>query len=709
VAFWILIVSLHTAYAAGPFSTFLKENSSILGVGHDPAGNLYVYSSAIDGSRSITRLNSSASRIDYTVSTSGSSCNAGNVAALDAAGNVFIAGTESAPYNGYPCVLKFDASGKLVYSFAVEQAAKASVQAIAIDSDGSAVLTGIASELGFPSTPGGFTARDSSLANFAVVQPFIARIDPAGSSLLASAVGVGGRSVAIGPRGDIFVSGGAAGFGVGNGTPLPNSYPITPGAFQSTFTPSIECSFPCQLTFPSSEQYVTRLDAALTRLIYSTYVTGSHGATNQALAVDSAGNAYVTGTTLSTDYPYTPNQPTPARATTFLTKLDPTGSKLVWSVQQGGSLLVFDADGNLILGGSVYPAGGLPYQLGVTFPPPPATGNLPAACLPTGLRAQIAAAVQRVSAADGRILATQLLPATSAQPTAMDVLGDGRVLVGGSSTFPDVPITPGTLFSSAIPQRTPSGAFLAAFDLATSALGGRLACVADGLTNMPLGPVSPGQLISIFGTNFGAPGSNTTVTFDGVAAPLTYLSPGQINLGVPWELMGETSTVMRVNVDGAAIAARQFAVAASNPSVFVDTGGSVADGNSFFPAIALNSDGTKNSRSNPAKGGSLVTLFLNGVSVHNGNTPPVTGSVSGDNPAPIDVPIAVTAGTLTLESGPLMPWPDVLAGLYQVQTRVPGSDVARAVALTVTVGGVPAGPFVYFGKVYQAGALVWVN
>jgi uncharacterized protein (TIGR03437 family) len=264
------------------------------------------------------------------------------------------------------------------------------------------------------------------------------------------------------------------------------------------------------------------------------------------------------------------------------------------------------------------------------------------------------------------------------------------------------------LFTSAVSQRTPYGVFLAAFDLASPSLGGQLACAADGLTNMPLGPVAAGQWLSLFGTGF----SKSAVTFDGIAAPVTYQTDGQINLSVPWEVLGKSSTLMQVSVDGAVIASRQFAVAASNPSVFLDSSGTAADnGGSFFPAIALNEDGTRNSRDNPAAGGSFVTLFLNGVAAFDGATPPVTGATSPDNPPPLATPVTVTAGTLTLESGLLTPRPGVLTGLYQVQARMPAEvrSVALATPLTVTVGGVPAGPFVYFDKVYQAGAFVWVK
>jgi uncharacterized protein (TIGR03437 family) len=202
-----------------------------------------------------------------------------------------------------------------------------------------------------------------------------------------------------------------------------------------------------------------------------------------------------------------------------------------------------------------------------------------------------------------------------------------------------------------------------------------------------------------------------TVMFDGVAAPLTYVSSGQINAGVPWEVSGKSSTIMSVTVNGNPIASRRFAVAASSPSLFVDTSGPVSDGNSFFPAIALNSDGTKNSSANPAQGGSLVTILLNGAAAYAGSVPPITGSITESNPNPIGISVTVNAGTASLNSGPLTPWPGVLSGLYQVQVRMPASthDGPLAAPLMVNVGGVPAAPLVYFDKVYQGGAVVWVN
>jgi uncharacterized protein (TIGR03437 family) len=711
------------AFGAGTFSTFLRENSSIVSVGHDASGNLYILVVGSDGSYTVTRLDAAATKAGYSAALSGSGCEQGSAMKVDGAGYAYIAGTSG----GYPCVLKLAPTGQAAYSFVVESTVKARVLAIAVDADSSILITGDALAFGFPSVGGGFSAPDSSVSNLAVSQPFVARVDPGGKKLAATAVGVGGSQIAIGPQGDVLVAGNAAGIGVGDGPP--NSYPVTPGAFQTTFAPSFDCTaWLCQLSFPSPEQYVTRLDAGLTRLVYSTYVTGSQGAGNSALVVDADGNAYLSGSSRSNDYPYTPGQPAGARPGLFLTKLDPAGSKLVWSVQQGGNLLGFDAAGKVILGGSAAPQAGLPYQIPVyPLPPPPPGGDIPPACLPNGLRVQTAAFVQRLSAEDGSVLATQQLAATRAQPSAMDVLGDGRVLVGGASTFPDVAITPGTIFTSAVAQRSVSGSFLAAFDLATASAGGQLACAADGLTNMPLGPLAPGQLITLFGNGLGPPQpvsasdagpdpvpvslGGVTVAFDGVAGPLTYVSDGQVNVGVPWEVAGKASTVMTVTVNANGVASRQFAVAASNPSLFVDTSGPPSDGNGLFPAIALNADGSRNSPDHPAQGGSWVTLFLNGASAYSGDTPPPTGSVTPPDPSPTGVAVTVTAGTSPLESGPLLPRAGALSGLYQVQVHLPVYPPGGrfAVPLTVTAGGVPAAPLVYFDKVYQAGGLVWVE
>jgi uncharacterized protein (TIGR03437 family) len=406
-------------------------------------------------------------------------------------------------------------------------------------------------------------------------------------------------------------------------------------------------------------------------------------------------------------------------------------------VQQGGTVLALDPAGNPVAGGPFTVPAGSMYQPGLV-PPYPPTGDTPASCVPlsgapnNGFSVQLPAYVQRFNAADGSLMATQIFSAREVTPAAIDVTPDGRTVLGGYSWYSDIALTPGVVFSNGVAQPTVPGAFLAAFDLATSAVGGKLACVADGFSSQPVGPVAPGQLITLYGTGLGpaqgiagsisGPDPATTslggvsVTFDGVAAPLAYAGPSQINASVPFEVATNPSTVMKVMANGNVVASRQFAVAASSPGLFIDTTvynqscGVVTVG--AFSAVALNADGSRNSCANPAKVGSTVTIFLNGVGpAFLVNRPGITGSITGPNPNPFGLPVDVVAGTLSLEAGPLTAWPGLIAGLSQLPVKMPdfpNSNAEVPVVLTVSVAGVPAAPFMYFQNVEQLGGAVWV-
>lgn len=106
------------------------------------------------------------------------------------------------------------------------------------------------------------------------------------------------------------------------------NFPVTPGAFQTTFQ-------------GTADFFVSKIDASGTSLIYSTFIGGSASDTGRSIAIDFAGNAYITGTTFSSDYPTTPGafQTTAVftSSNAVVTKLSPDGGTLVYSTYLGGS------------------------------------------------------------------------------------------------------------------------------------------------------------------------------------------------------------------------------------------------------------------------------------------------------------------------------------------------------------------------------------
>ena len=128
----------------------------------------------------------------------------------------------------------------------------------------------------------------------------------------------------------------------------------------------------CSTNFPTGAPYqaanagqcdafVTKLNSAGTALVYSTYLGGSGGDQASGIAIDSSGNAYVTGITNSTDFPVTAGSFQPAYgggdADDFVTELNASGSALVYSSYLGGTGtegaggIAVDRNGNAYLTG----------------------------------------------------------------------------------------------------------------------------------------------------------------------------------------------------------------------------------------------------------------------------------------------------------------------------------------------------------------------
>lgn len=275
----------------------------------------------------------------------------GQAIAVDSAGNVYVAGTtlstnfptvnplqstNAGSQEGF--VTKINAAGTaLVYSTYLGGTNADNVAAITVDSAGNAYLTGFTQSTNFPTA-------NAIQATFGGAQDaFVTKINAAGSALVYSTYLGGSNSEA------------GAGIAVdGSG----NVY--TTGNTQSTNFPTANA---LQAMSNGGDAYVTKINAAGSAFVYSTYLGGSGGDSGNSLKVDATGNVYLTGTTGSTDFPtVNPIQgtnagPTPFPQDAFVTKINAAGTALVYSTYLGGLGLdnglsiAIDPSGNAYLTG----------------------------------------------------------------------------------------------------------------------------------------------------------------------------------------------------------------------------------------------------------------------------------------------------------------------------------------------------------------------
>jgi hypothetical protein len=180
----------------------------------------------------------------------------------------------------------------LVYSTYLGGAGGDEAFGIAVDSQGSAYVTGLTCSPTFPVTPLAFqtTFRNDCDA-------FLTKFNPAGSGLVYSSFLSGSTGLASGGTDDeaLAIAVDAAGNAYVTGIAGSSDFPTTPDAIQPQ-RPT---------TSPSWTAFVTALNSAGSALVYSTYLSGGSDSC-QGIAVDKAGNAYVTGYTDSTTFPTTP-------------------------------------------------------------------------------------------------------------------------------------------------------------------------------------------------------------------------------------------------------------------------------------------------------------------------------------------------------------------------------------------------------------------
>lgn len=216
--------------------------------------------------------------------------------------------------------------------------------------------------------------------------------------------------------------------------------------------------------------------------------------------------------------------------------------------------------------------------------------------------------------------------------------------------------------------------------------------------SLAAGSLAPFSLFTIWGGNLGPAtatplqlGSSgiattlasTQVLVNGIPAPLLMVSANQINAVIPGSIaVGATANVQVIHQG---IKSSLFSVQITNaaPALFTAHASGTGQG------AILNEDSTANSSANPAEPGSIVVIFLDGA----GLTTPLQadGSITTtvfDEIPKLNLPVSVQIGGVTADVSYSGPAPGALAGLTQVNARVPASTSSGAAPVTVMVGTV---------------------
>ena len=669
----VLFLTITTIALAGQFTTSIGDSNpyTVSAITTDAAGNTYIVGSrqlpggfaAFLGASTITSPAAGSdvfvSKLDpngkllFTDTFAGKGVDTGAAIAVDPSGNIYIAGsttsndfplskalqTQSSPLGtGFIMKLSNDGTTILYSTYFGGTTGPSAISALATDSKGNLYVTGASNASDFPQNSGLPIAKLNNGPSNVTSGAIIAEISAAGDKIIYSGAiaGAAGSGIALDASGNAYIAGNANG----------NSLSTTPGALAST----------------GRDAFAAKLNVGGTTLDYLTYLstdqTTSVGGIMEAvsnvlnaIAVDAAGNAYLTGTTDDPNFPTTPGslQPTygapPLAGFGFLAKLNPSGSALVWATYLGefeasafppftGTFprsISIDAAGDVWVGGT---SGSFPNTNGWS----------------TGTDFLVG-----LNSTGSKLTYSALYPAgTVGQSVAVDPSGLAHVAgVNG--------------FISAISPTSPPPTEIFAFQ---NAFGGNVT-----------GRISPAEVVAIFGPGIGpatavsaAPVNGlypTTlagaqVTISGADTPLLYVSANQINAVVPMELATNSGATVRV-INGTTV----------SPDYPVWIAPSEA---AALPTV-INQDGSINSQTNPAHSGSIVTFYATGW--QSSFSPLVDGQVAtaAEN---VCAPGAcsVSPGITTAEVLYAGAAPGIVAGATQFNVKISYSNAASPGAVT---------------------------
>ena len=668
--------------------------------------------SAATGDAIIVKMSADGKTALYTTHLGGAKGDVGLGIALDASGNIYIAGSTGSvdfPVSAgaiqtknagvsFPrrmCFLtKLNNAGTAVlYSTYLGGTDEQVCTAVGVDAAGNAYVTGTTLARDFP-TVNALQPRFTSTGTFAL-DAFVAKVNADGTKLLYSTFlggsgTSGGTALAVDSAGNAYIT----------GATTSRDFPTTAGALQTTYSGAGGQRINL---FASGDAFVTKLDTN-GKLIYSTFLGGSQDDIGIGIAIDAQGNAYVAGSTMSTNFPtLSPFQAAYKGAggdinytsgDGFVAKLNPQGSALLFSSYLGGlkddraSAIGVDASGNVFVAGNTFSSD---FPVTPDARQPSYAGERASDQFRTG-----DAFFAQINSVGGLVSATYLGGAGNDFASGIAVDAQGGVVVSGGTNSTNFITTPGAAqsrFGGASPGYLPAGdAFLMKFGAVPS---NSIAAVVNA-ASYAAGSVSPGEIVTIVGIGigpdtltgysiqngqFGTTVAGTRIFFDGVPAPIIYVSGKQDAVVVPYSVAGKAQTLVTAMYNGVTSPAFPIPVTGAVPGLFS------ADSSGTGQGAILNQDTSYNSAQIPAARGSIVVLYGTGE----GQTAPpgLDGLIASSVfPKPV-LPVSVTIGGQAVDGASILysgAAPGSLAGLFQINVKVPCGVSAGNVPVVVQVG-----------------------
>lgn len=249
-------------------------------------------------------------------------------------------------------VIKLSANGSsLIYATYIGGTGDEQGNALCLDASGNVYITGLSSSSDYPVTAGAYDMSANGMDDAVVT-----RLNATGNSLLSSTY-LGGASSDIGygveldPSGFVYVAGRTSSSG----------YPVTAGSYDLSWNGGLDV-------------FLTKLNANLTALDFSTFIGGASDEYTTGLDVDPLGNPYITGYTLSSAYPTTSgayDQTYNGGYDIFVSRVNQFGFNLTWSTYLGTSAddisngIVADSSANAYITGYTSATSGFPVTVGV--------------------------------------------------------------------------------------------------------------------------------------------------------------------------------------------------------------------------------------------------------------------------------------------------------------------------------------------------------